>query len=47
MTATLALTAPLTAVGGVVLAIRQDAGLSWLLGICLPVLLVSVLVGVQ
>ncbi|MDQ1425179.1 MAG: ATP-binding cassette, subfamily multidrug efflux pump [Acidimicrobiaceae bacterium] len=43
MTATLALAAPLTAVGGVVLALRQDAGLAWLLGICLPVLLVSVL----
>jgi ATP-binding cassette subfamily B protein len=43
MTATLALAAPLTAVGGVILALRQDAGLSWLLGICLPVLLGSVL----
>jgi ATP-binding cassette subfamily B protein len=43
MTATLALAAPLTAVGGVVLALRQDAGLAWLLAVSLPLLLTSVL----
>jgi ATP-binding cassette, subfamily B, multidrug efflux pump len=42
MTCTLALAAPLTAVGGIVMALRQDAGLSWLLGISMPVLLLSV-----
>jgi ATP-binding cassette, subfamily B, multidrug efflux pump len=42
MTCTLALAAPLTAVGGIVMALRQDAGLSWLLGVSMPVLLLSV-----
>jgi ATP-binding cassette subfamily B protein len=43
MTCTLALAAPITAIGGIVLALRQDAGLAWLLGISVPLLLVSVL----
>jgi ATP-binding cassette, subfamily B, multidrug efflux pump len=47
MTATLALAAPLTAIGGIVLALRQDAGLTWLLAVSLPVLLLSVLLVVS
>ena len=42
LTATLALAAPITVVGGVVMALRQDVGLSWLLGVSMPVLLVCV-----
>ena len=43
MTCTLALAAPITIVGGVVMAVRQDAGLAWLLAVSMPVLLVFVL----
>jgi ATP-binding cassette subfamily B multidrug efflux pump len=42
MTCTLALAAPITAVGGVVMAMRQDLGLSWLLVVSVPVLLVGI-----
>ncbi|HEX5365391.1 MAG TPA: ABC transporter ATP-binding protein [Acidimicrobiales bacterium] len=42
MTTTLALAAPITAVGGVVMAMRQDLGLSWLLAVSMPALLVGV-----
>src|SRR3954447_983113 len=42
MTCTLALAAPITAVGGVIMAMRQDIGLSWLLMVSVPVLLVGV-----
>ncbi len=38
MTCTMAIAAPITVVGGVVMALRQDAGLSWLLAVSLPVL---------
>ena len=38
MTTTLALAAPVTAVGGIILAVRQDGGLAWLLAVALPVL---------
>jgi ATP-binding cassette subfamily B protein len=38
MACTFALAAPVTAVGGTVLAIRQDGGLAWLLAVALPVL---------
>jgi ATP-binding cassette subfamily B protein len=42
MTCTLALAAPITAVGGVIMAMRQDLGLSWLLVVSMPALLLSV-----
>ncbi len=42
MTCTLALAAPITAVGGIILAMRQDLGLSWLLGVSMPLLLLGV-----
>ena len=38
MTASFALAAPVTVVGGVVLAVRQDGGLAWLLAVSMPVL---------
>ena len=38
MACTFALAAPITAVGGTVLAIRQDGGLAWLLAVALPIL---------
>ncbi|MFM9034263.1 MAG: ABC transporter ATP-binding protein [Mycobacterium sp.] len=41
MTATVLVTAPIMCVGGVVMAIRQDAGLSWLLLVSVPVLAVA------
>src|SRR3954447_11657547 len=42
MTCTLALSAPVTAIGGVFMAVRQDAGLAWLLALAIPVLIVCV-----
>ena len=38
MTCTLLLAAPITVIGGVFMALRQDAGLSWLLGVSVVVL---------
>ncbi|GAC1400365.1 MAG: ABC transporter ATP-binding protein [Ktedonobacteraceae bacterium] len=36
------ISAPLMAVGGVILAINQDAGLSWILVVIIPILLLSI-----
>ncbi|HEV7688516.1 MAG TPA: ABC transporter ATP-binding protein, partial [Acidimicrobiia bacterium] len=41
MTATLALAAPVTVVGGVFLAIRQDGQLAWLLAVSMPILVLA------
>ncbi len=41
MTATVLVTAPIMCVGGIVMAIHQDAGLSWLLLVSVPVLAIS------
>jgi ATP-binding cassette, subfamily B, multidrug efflux pump len=41
MTATLALAAPITVVGGVVMAVRQDGDLAWLLAVSMPVLVLA------
>ena len=41
MTATVLVTAPIMCVGGIVMAIHQDAGLSWLLLVSVPVLAVA------
>ena len=38
MTATILVTAPLMCIGGIAMAIHQDAGLSWLLAVAVPVL---------
>lgn len=42
VSATLMVSAPMLAVGGVIMAIRQDAGLAWLMAVTIPVLLVIV-----
>ena len=41
MTCTLLLGAPFTAVGGVILAMRQDIGLSWIFVVTIPLVLVA------
>ncbi|WP_248580322.1 ABC transporter ATP-binding protein [Nocardioides sp. InS609-2] len=42
MSCTLMVSAPIMMVGGVFMAMREDFGLSWLLAVCIPALLVSV-----
>ncbi|MCR2785345.1 MULTISPECIES: ABC transporter ATP-binding protein [unclassified Microbacterium] len=42
VSATLMISAPMLAIGGVVMAVRQDAGLSWLMAVSVPLLLVIV-----
>jgi len=43
MTCTLLVAAPITAVGGVFMAIREDGGLSWILTVCIPLLVICIL----
>jgi len=38
------LSAPLTAIGGIILAIKQDATLTWILAAAIPVLVIAILV---
>src|SRR4051812_10107021 len=42
MTCTMMAAAPIMMVGGVLMAMREDLGLSWLLAVCVPVLFVTV-----
>jgi ATP-binding cassette, subfamily B, multidrug efflux pump len=42
MTATLMVSAPITCVGGIIMALRQDVGLSWLMAVCIPVLVIAI-----
>ena len=42
MTCTLLVSAPILAVGGIVLAMRQDIALSWLIAVSVPALLIAV-----
>jgi ATP-binding cassette, subfamily B, multidrug efflux pump len=42
MTCTMLVAAPIMGVGGIVMALRQDIGLSWLMLVCVPALLVSI-----
>ena len=42
LSCTLLVTAPITAVGGVILALREDIGLSWLMLVCVPVLAIAI-----
>jgi ATP-binding cassette, subfamily B, multidrug efflux pump len=42
MSATMMVAAPIMMVGGVVMAMREDIGLSWLLAVCVPALFVAV-----
>ncbi|WP_168627848.1 MULTISPECIES: ABC transporter ATP-binding protein [unclassified Cryobacterium] len=41
MTCTLFISAPILAIGGVILALQQDVGLSWLMAVSIPVLLIA------
>ncbi|QEO14993.1 ABC transporter ATP-binding protein [Agromyces intestinalis] len=40
MAATFLVTAPLLAIGGIILALRQDVGLSWIIAVAVPTLLI-------
>jgi ATP-binding cassette subfamily B protein len=42
MTATMMITAPIMCVGGIIMAVREDVGLSWLMGVSVPLLAVVV-----
>ena len=42
MTCTMMIAAPIMCVGGIVMALRQDVGLSWLMVVCIPVLVVVI-----
>lgn len=42
VSATLMISAPMLAIGGVIMAVRQDAGLSWLMAVAIPILLIIV-----
>jgi ATP-binding cassette subfamily B multidrug efflux pump len=42
MTCTMLVSAPIMCIGGVIMALREDAGLSWLMAVCVPVLVVSI-----
>ncbi|BAU95348.1 ABC transporter ATPase [Corynebacterium suranareeae] len=42
MTSTLMISAPMLAIGGVIMAVRQDLGLSWLMVVSIPVLIIVV-----
>ncbi len=41
LSCTLMVSAPIMMAGGVIMALREDIGLSWLLGVCVPALLIS------
>ena len=43
MTGTMMVAAPIMAVGGVIMALREDLALSWLLGVSVPLL--AILIG--
>ncbi|HAP77724.1 MAG TPA: multidrug ABC transporter ATP-binding protein [Acidimicrobiaceae bacterium] len=42
MTCTLLIAAPLTAIGGLVMALREDVELTWILAVAIPVLVISI-----
>src|SRR3954471_18891463 len=42
MTCTMMVTAPIMCVGGIIMALRQDLGLSWLMVVSVPALLISI-----
>ncbi|MGO1972118.1 MAG: ABC transporter ATP-binding protein [Propionibacteriaceae bacterium] len=42
LSCTVMVAAPITMVGGVIMAIRENAGLAWLLVVCVPVLIIAV-----
>ena len=42
MTCTMLVAAPIMCVGGIIMALRQDVGLSWLMVVAVPVLVLSI-----
>jgi len=42
MTSTMMITAPIMGVGGIIMAVHEDPGLSWLMGVSVPLLAISV-----
>ena len=42
MTCTMMIAAPIMSVGGVIMALRQDVGLSWLMLVCIPALVLAI-----
>ncbi|GIH72932.1 ABC transporter ATP-binding protein [Sphaerimonospora thailandensis] len=42
MTCTMLVAAPIMGIGGIIMALRQDLGLSWLMLVCVPVLLLAI-----
>lgn len=42
MTCTMMVAAPIMCVGGVIMALREDVGLSWLMVVCVPVLVIAI-----
>ncbi|QJY48276.1 ABC transporter ATP-binding protein [Pseudonocardia broussonetiae] len=42
LSCTMLVTAPIMCVGGVFMALREDVGLSWLVAVCVPVLVVAI-----
>jgi ATP-binding cassette, subfamily B, multidrug efflux pump len=42
LTCTLMIAAPIMCVGGIIMALRQDVGLSWLMLVCIPVLVLAI-----
>jgi len=42
MTCTMMIAAPIMCIGGIIMALRQDIGLSWLVGVSVPVLAIAI-----
>jgi ATP-binding cassette subfamily B protein len=42
MTCTLMVAAPIMCVGGIIMALRQDVGLSWLMAVSIPILVIAI-----
>lgn len=42
MTCTLMVSAPIMCIGGIIMALRTDLGLAWLLVVCIPVLIIAI-----
>ncbi|MDN5914859.1 MAG: ABC transporter ATP-binding protein/permease [Pseudonocardia sp.] len=42
LSCTMLVTAPIMCIGGVIMALREDVGLSWLMGVSVPVLVVAI-----
>jgi ATP-binding cassette, subfamily B, multidrug efflux pump len=42
LTCTMLVSAPIMCVGGVAMALREDVGLSWLMAVCVPVLVIAI-----